>query len=168
MSRDPFTEPEADSDSHFVAYVAAQPGTVRAWRCERCHGVWPRWADIGGPCRRQIIPPAAVPSVHHTEETPPMPSDRARLAGHSLRHEGKTTDGPAKPRRRPDMPYPTDRAGRVAKRAQIRTRMVAAAEQKAREIGLSLVCAYGSGRHPSSCVGAAGCLCQCHDPKEEA
>lgn len=65
------------------------------------------------------------------------------------------------------MSYPTDRAGRVARRAEIRDRMVAAAEQKAREVGRSLVCAYGSGIHPSSCDGATGCLCECHDPAEE-
>lgn len=35
---------------HLVAYVAAQPGTVRAWRCKLCPGVWKRWAEISGPC----------------------------------------------------------------------------------------------------------------------
>lgn len=62
--------------------------------------------------------------------------------------------------------YPTDLAGRAALRTEIRDCMVAAAEAKAREVGRSLVCAFGSGKHPSSCVGATGCLCECHDPQE--
>jgi hypothetical protein len=62
------------------------------------------------------------------------------------------------------MSYPTDLAGRRAKRAEIRRRMIAAAEAKAREVGRSLVCI--SGVHPASCVGATGCLCECHDPEE--
>jgi hypothetical protein len=41
---------EALAVTHLVAYVAAQPGTERAWRCQRCPGVWPRWADISGGC----------------------------------------------------------------------------------------------------------------------
>jgi len=65
------------------------------------------------------------------------------------------------------MAHPTDLAGRVARRAEIRARMVAAAEQKSREVGRSLVCAFGSGQHPSSCVGATGCLCECHDPEAQ-
>lgn len=63
------------------------------------------------------------------------------------------------------MFYPTDRAGRAARRTQIRDRLIAEAERKARETGRSLVCVFGSGKHPSSCVGATGCLCECHDPE---
>ena len=44
---------DAIPDDHLVAYVAAQPGTVRAWRCKICPGVWERWADITGPCAPQ-------------------------------------------------------------------------------------------------------------------
>ncbi len=64
------------------------------------------------------------------------------------------------------MSYPTDRAERVARRRQIRDRLVAEAEDKARRIGLSLVCQVGN--HTPSCVGAAGCLCECHDQSEGA
>jgi len=35
---------------HLVAYVGAGHGTVRAWRCKRCPGVWDRWANISGTC----------------------------------------------------------------------------------------------------------------------
>lgn len=52
----PFAEPAPDSTAHFVAYVAAQPGTIRAWRCKRCPGVWKRWADINGPCEPNSEP----------------------------------------------------------------------------------------------------------------
>lgn len=62
------------------------------------------------------------------------------------------------------MAYPTDRAGRITLRAAIREQFIAAAEQRAREAYRSLACATGT--HPPSCVGAAGCICECHDPAE--
>lgn len=62
------------------------------------------------------------------------------------------------------MSYPTDRAARQARRAGIRRRFLAAAEREAAMAGHSLVCAIG--KHPPSCVGATGCLCECHDPEE--
>lgn len=66
------------------------------------------------------------------------------------------------------MSYPTTRTERQARRAAIRAQLIAAAEARAREAGRSLVCAFGSGKHPSSCVGVTGCLCECHDPSEGA
>ena len=64
------------------------------------------------------------------------------------------------------MSYPTDLAGRQVRRAHIRARFIAEAEHRARFAGRSLAC--GSGLCPPSCVGAVGCLCECHDPRETA
>lgn len=64
------------------------------------------------------------------------------------------------------MSYPTDRAARQARRTQIRERLIARAEQEASLVGRSMVCALGV-RH-ASCVGATGCICECHDPRENA
>lgn len=64
------------------------------------------------------------------------------------------------------MSYPTDLAGRQAKRDGIRARLLASAEYNAQRVSRSLVCSTGT-RH-DSCVGAEGCLCPCHDPKEDA
>jgi hypothetical protein len=47
---EPTRRPAQEPGGHYVAYEAAQPGTSRAWRCKHCSGVWPRWADISGPC----------------------------------------------------------------------------------------------------------------------
>lgn len=50
------TPKDGSRTDHFVAYVAAQPGTKRAWRCRNCSGVWPRWADISGSCNGKSNP----------------------------------------------------------------------------------------------------------------
>lgn len=60
----------------------------------------------------------------------------------------------------PDLPQ--SRAGRKAKRAEIRDLFVAQAEQDARRARRSLVCAAGVNH--SSCHGVTVCLCECHDP----
>jgi hypothetical protein len=51
---------------HMVAYVAAQLGTVRAWRCQNCLGVWPKWKDISGPCE----PPSHEERLYGGKVTP--------------------------------------------------------------------------------------------------
>ncbi len=63
------------------------------------------------------------------------------------------------------MPMPQTRAERVAKRAEIRNRLVARAEFEASLAARSLVCAHGP--HPNPCHGATVCLCECHDPEED-
>lgn len=58
------------------------------------------------------------------------------------------------------MSYPTDLAGRQAKREMVRRQKLA----EAARVGLTIVCDQGY-RH-DSCRGAAVCLCECHDPRE--
>lgn len=64
------------------------------------------------------------------------------------------------------MTCTTTRTERQARRADIRRRMLAEAEHDARLVGLSLACQVGN--HPPSCIGATGCLCECHDPSEDS
>lgn len=61
------------------------------------------------------------------------------------------------------MSYPTDLAGRLAKREMIRQQKLA----EAARIGLTIACRDQGYRH-STCLGAAVCLCPCHDPAEDA
>jgi hypothetical protein len=58
---------------------------------------------------------------------------------------------------------PLTRTERQAERQRIRRRCIAKAEAEALVIGRSLVCQVGA--HSPSCVGAAGCICECHDPE---
>lgn len=69
--------------------------------------------------------------------------------------------------------YPTDRVGRVRRRAEIRVRTLAAAEQSARTMGRSIKCSGGAfeqwpKRHegdPDGCANdGSNCICECHDP----
>lgn len=62
------------------------------------------------------------------------------------------------------MPYPTDIVLRRIKRASIRRSILDAAERQIAHTGRSLVCGQYD-RH-DSCLGAAFCLCECHDPAE--
>ena len=58
--------------------------------------------------------------------------------------------------------YPLDRLERIAARRRIEQRLLAEARQQARTVSRSITCATGINH--STCVGAAGCLCECHDP----
>lgn len=63
-----------------------------------------------------------------------------------------------------ELPYPTDLAGRKAKRAANRRRLIAEAEAKTQRTGRSLTCAESLDH--STCIGGGWCLCECHDPAE--
>lgn len=62
---------------------------------------------------------------------------------------------------------PTDLAARRSERARIRRQAIARAEAEAHRTGRSMTCAetVDRGAHVT-CVGATGCLCECHDPAE--
>lgn len=63
------------------------------------------------------------------------------------------------------MTQPTDRATRQAKRDGIRQRLIDHAELQAHRVARSVAC--GDSRH-AVCAGALYCLCDCHDPSEDA
>jgi hypothetical protein len=60
--------------------------------------------------------------------------------------------------------YPTDLAGRIARRELTRARLVANAEAQAYINVRSIVCGWYD-QH-DTCSGAVNCLCECHDPRE--
>lgn len=75
------------------------------------------------------------------------------------------------------MNYPTDRAGRRAHRKAGQARIQARADYDIAAVGTSLKCrGYGFAMqefrhvdHPDGCKGGpANCLCECHDPREDA
>jgi hypothetical protein len=64
------------------------------------------------------------------------------------------------------MQMPVTRADRQTKRDEILARHMARAKHEASRTARSLVCGEDAGH--ASCHGATVCLCECHDPQEDA